>query len=329
MTPAELAPPRWKVVLAFAAVYVIWGSTYLAIRFAIETMPPFLMAGVRFVIAGALLYFWARWKGAAKPLRIHWKSTTIIGGLLLLGGNGGVVWAEQRVPSGTAALIVAIVPVWIALMEWRMPGGRRPGWQVTAGLALGSIGLLFLAAPGATSLGARIDLIGVAVLMVATLSWSLGSVLSKSYPLPTSPLVSTGMEMLMGGVLLLVAGLVTGELPKVHLAEVSFRSGMALLYLITFGALIGFTAYLWLLRVGSPTRAATYAYVNPVVAVFLGWSLAGEVISARTIIAMAVIVGAVVLITSSKSRVPKPATEPPRKDVIPSEARGLKGAPST
>jgi len=311
MTPTEAAPPRWKVVTAFAAVYLIWGSTYLAIRFAIETMPPFLMAGVRFAIAGGLLYWWARWKGAPKPERVHWKSTTIIGGLLLLGGNGGVVWAEQRVPSGIAALVVAIVPVWIALMEWRMPGGRRPGWQVTAGLALGSLGLLLLAAPGAASLGARVDLIGVAALLVATLCWSLGSVLSKRVPLPASPLVTTGMEMLMGGVLLLGAGLLTGELPKVHLAEVSFRSGMALAYLIIFGALIGFTAYLWLLRVGSPTRAATYAYVNPVVAVFLGWSLAGEPISARTIIAMAVIVGAVVLITSSRSK--KPGAEPARK----------------
>ncbi|HEV8124495.1 MAG TPA: drug/metabolite exporter YedA [Gemmatimonadales bacterium] len=320
MTPTDAAP-RWKVVAAFAAVYIIWGSTYLAIRFAIETMPPFLMAGVRFVIAGALLYWWARWKGAPRPERAHWKATTIIGGLLLLGGNGGVVWAEQRVPSGIAALIVAIVPVWIALMEWRMPGGRRPGWQVTAGLALGSLGLLLLAAPGAASLGARVDLIGVGALLIATLCWSLGSVLSKRFSLPASPLVTTGMEMLMGGVLLLVAGLVTGELPKVHLAEISFRSGMALVYLITFGALIGFTAYLWLLRVGSPTRAATYAYVNPVVAVFLGWSLAGEAISARTIIAMAVIVGAVVLITSSKPRVPKlePASKQAPEGALSSE----------
>lgn len=312
MTPTELgAPPRWKVVGAFAAVYLIWGSTYLAIRFAIETMPPFLMAGVRFVIAGLILYWYARLTGVPKPERVHWKSTTLIGGLLLLGGNGGVVWAEQRVPSGIAALIVAIVPVWIALMEWKLPGGKRPGWQVSAGLAAGTLGLILLASPGGSSLGAAVDPIGAGVLLIATLTWSLGSVLSKRQPLPASPLLTTGMEMLMGGLLLLGAGALTGELPQVHVADVSMKSWMALVYLITFGALIGFTAYLWLLRVGSPTRAATYAYVNPVVAVVLGWALAGEAISPRTLIAMGVIVTGVVLITSSKSgpkREPKPAT---------------------
>lgn len=316
MTPAEAPPPRWKVVAAFAAVYVIWGSTYLAIRFAIETMPPFLMAGVRFAIAGLMLYWWARGHGAERPLRIHWKSATIIGALLLLGGNGGVVWAEQRVPSGVAALIVAIVPVWIALLEWRRPGGKRPGWQVTAGLASGTLGLLLLASPG-KALGARVDLIGAGVLVIATLSWSVGSIKAKHSPLPSSPLLSTGMEMLMGGLCLIAAGIVTGEIPKVHLAEVSLRSGLAFTYLILFGSLIGFTAYLWLLKVGSPTRAATYAYVNPVVAVFLGWAMAGEAISLRTIIAMGVILGGVILITSSR---PKPPQAEPVSKPSPKEA---------
>ena len=320
MTPTEAVPPRWKVVLAFAAVYVIWGSTYLAIRFAIETMPPFLMAGVRFAIAGLLLYWWARWHGAERPLKIHWKSATIVGGLLLLGGNGGVVWAEQRVPSGVAALIVAIVPVWIALLEWRRPGGKRPGWQVTAGLASGTLGLLLLASPGGAALGARVDLIGAAVLVFATLCWSVGSIQAKHSPLPASPLLSTGMEMLMGGLLLVAAGVLTGEIPKVHFADVSLRSGLAFTYLILFGSLIGFTAYLWLLKVGSPTRAATYAYVNPVVAVFLGWALAGEAITLRTIIAMGVIVGGVVLITSSRSRTTaEPAAKPPSNAALSSE----------
>lgn len=323
MTPAEaaLGPPRWKVILAFASVYIIWGSTYLAILFAIDTMPPFLMAGVRFVIAGIILYAWARFKGAPKPQRMHWKSTLIIGALLLLGGNGGVVWAEQRVASGVAALIVAIVPVWIALMEWKLPGGKRPGWQVSAGLLAGTMGLLLLASPGGESLGVSVDLVGAAVLIFATLAWSVGSVLSKRSPLPDSPLITTGMEMLMGGLLLLVTGALAGEIPKVHLAEVSLKSWMALLYLIVFGALIGFTAYLWLLRVGSPTRAATYAYVNPVVAVILGWALAGEPISPRTILAMAVIVGGVVLITSSRTKPPKlePAPKPTQKEALSTE----------
>jgi drug/metabolite transporter (DMT)-like permease len=308
MTPVENAPPRWRLVLAFAAVYLIWGSTYLAIRFAIQTIPPFLMAGTRFSIAGLILYLWCRINGAPRPQRIHWRSATIVGGLLLVGGNGGVVWAETRVPSGVAALVVAIVPVWIALLDWFRPAGRRPGWQVTAGLAAGSMGLLLLASPGDATLGARIDLIGAGVLLMATLCWATGSILAKHSPLPPSPLLGTGMEMLMGGLLLLLLGAFTGEIPQVHLAAITQRSFLSLLYLTSFGSLVGFTAYVWLLKVGSPTRAATYAYVNPVVAVFLGWALAGEPITPRTIIAATVIVGGVVLITSARVRTPAAAS---------------------
>ena len=310
----EGSPKRWQLVLAFASVYIIWGSTYLAIKFAIETIPPFLMAGVRFIISGLILYGWARMKGAPRPSRIHWKSAATVGVLLLLGGNGGVVWAEQRVASGVAALIVAIVPVWIALMEWKSPGGRRPGWQVSAGLVAGTVGLLLLAAPGA-SLGAHVDLIGAAVLVFATLSWATGSIKAKHSPLPESPLLSTGMEMLMGGAALVLAGVITGEVGQVNFAAISSKSLLSLLYLTTFGSLIGFTAYIWLLRVGSPTRAATYAYVNPVVAVFLGWLLAGEAITPRTILATLVIVGGVVLITSARPRKPLPAA--PAQPVAP------------
>jgi drug/metabolite transporter (DMT)-like permease len=231
----------------------------------------------------------------------------VVGVLLLLGGNGGVVWAEQRVASGVAALIVAIVPVWIALMEWKSPGGKKPGWQVSAGLLAGTLGLLLLASPGA-SLGAHVDLIGAAVLVFATLCWATGSIKAKHSPLPESPLLSTGMEMLMGGIALVLAGVVTGELSQVNVAAMSSKSLLSLLYLTTFGSLVGFTAYIWLLRVGSPTRAATYAYVNPVVAVFLGWLLAGEAITPRTILATLVIVGGVVLITSARPRKPSEAT---------------------
>ena len=315
MTPPEIAPRRWQLVLAFASVYLIWGSTYLAIKFAIETIPPFLMAGVRFLISGLILYGWARMKGAGRPTRIHWKSAAVVGVLLLLGGNGGVVWAEQRVASGVAALIVAIVPVWIAIMEWRHPGGKKPGWQVTAGLAAGTLGLLLLASPGEATLGARVDLIGAAVLVFATLSWAVGSIKAKHSPLPESPLLSTGMEMLMGGAALVLVGVGTGELGEVNVAAMSAKSLLSLLYLTTFGSLVGFTAYIWLLRVGSPTRAATYAYVNPVVAVFLGWLLAGEAITPRTILATLVIVGGVVLITSARTR--KPAAPAPAEPVAP------------
>jgi drug/metabolite transporter (DMT)-like permease len=305
MTPHE-SPRRWQLVLAFASVYLIWGSTYLAIKFAIETIPPFLMAGARFVVSGLILYGWARMKGAPRPTRIHWKSAVIVGMLLLLGGNGGVVWAEQRVASGVAALIVAIVPVWIALGEWKMPGGKKPGWQVSAGLAAGTVGLLLLASPG-SALGEHVDLIGAGVLVFATLCWATGSIKAKHSPLPESPLLTTGMEMLGGGAALVLAGLVTGEVGQVNFAAMSSKSLLSLLYLTTFGSLIGFTAYIWLLRVGSPTRAATYAYVNPVVAVFLGWLLAGESITPRTILATLVIVGGVVLITSARPRRPSPS----------------------
>lgn len=312
MTQPDTAPRRWQLVLAFASVYLIWGSTYLAIKFAIETIPPFLMAGVRFLVSGLILYGWARMKGAARPIRIHWKSAAIVGVLLLLGGNGGVVWAEQRVASGVAALIVAIVPVWIALMEWKRPGGKKPGWQVSAGLVAGTLGLLLLASPG-DALGARIDLIGAAVLVFATLCWATGSIKAKHSPLPDSPLLTTGMEMLMGGAALVLVGALTGEIGQVNVAAMSGKSLLALLYLTTFGSLIGFTAYIWLLRVGSPTRAATYAYVNPVVAVFLGWLLASEPITPRTILATLVIVGGVVLITSARSS--KPSTASPVEPV--------------
>jgi drug/metabolite transporter (DMT)-like permease len=314
MTQPDAAPRRWQLVLAFASVYLIWGSTYLAIKFAIETIPPFLMAGVRFLISGLILYGWARMKGAARPTKIHWKSAAVVGVLLLLGGNGGVVWAEQRVASGVAALIVAIVPVWIAIMEWRH-GGKKPGWQVIAGLAAGTLGLLLLASPGEAALGARVDLIGAAVLVFATLCWATGSLRAKHSPLPDSPLLSTGMEMLMGGAALVLAGVLTGEVGQVNFAGMSGKSLLSLAYLTTFGSLIGFTAYVWLLRVGSPTRAATYAYVNPVVAVFLGWLLAGEAITPRTILATLVIVGGVVLITSARAGKPSPA--PPAEPVTP------------
>lgn len=305
MMQPEGSPRRWQLVLAFASVYLIWGSTYLAIKFAIETIPPFLMAGVRFFISGVILYGWARIKGAPRPTRIHWKSAAIVGVLLLLGGNGGVVWAEQRVASGVAALIVAIVPVWIALMEWKSPGGKKPGWQVSAGLVAGTVGLLLLASPGA-SLGEHVDLIGAGVLVFATLSWATGSIKAKHSPLPESPVLTTGMEMLMGGAALMLAGVVTGEVGQVNFAAMSNKSLLSFLYLSTFGSLVGFTAYIWLLRVGSPTRAATYAYVNPVVAVFLGWLLAGEAITPRTILATLVIVGGVVLITSARPRKASP-----------------------
>ena len=286
-----------KIALALGTVYILWGSTYLAIRFAIETLPPFWMAGVRFLISGALLYGWARWRGAPRPVRVHWRSAALIGGLLLVGGNGGVVWSEQRLDSGVAALLVSTVPLWMVLFEWLRKDGTRPTLGVVAGLALGFTGLVMLVRPG----GGSLDAVGVAVLLLSCVSWAWGSLRSRHVPLPESPLMATGMEMLAGGALLMVLGLLTGEAGRLDLAGASLKSGLALAYLVVFGAL-GFTAYIWLLRVTSPALVSTYAYVNPVVAVVLGALLADERLTWTSLIGGAVTLVAVFLVVSEQSQ---------------------------
>ena len=311
--------PRTQILLAFLAVYTIWGSTYLAIRFAVATMPPFLMAGVRFLIAGAILYLWLRLRGAERPKLIHWRSALVIGGLLLLGGNGGVSWAEVHVPSGLAALLVAAVPLWMALFDWIRPGGVRPTGLTLLGLVIGFAGVALLASQAESS-GTGPQLIGILALLVATCCWALGSLYARSAPVPSMPLLGTGMEMLAGGaVLVLVAG-ITGEFGQVHLAAISLKSLLALVFLILFGSLIGYSSYVWLLRHVPAARVSTYAYVNPVVAVFLGWAFASEPITWVTLVSAAVIISSVALITVSRGRrttpqaalADDPASEAPR-----------------
>ncbi|MEJ2555584.1 MAG: drug/metabolite exporter YedA [Anaerolineae bacterium] len=288
---------RLRIVVAFAAIYLIWGSTYLGIRFAIETVPPLLMAGTRFVVAGTMLYSWTRLRGAPRPTRLHWGAASVVGGLMLLGGNGGVSWAEQRVFSGLAALLIATVPLWIALLDWRRRGGLRPSGRGAVGLVFGFAGVALLVGPGELAGSSHMDPLGAMVLLLAALSWAAGSLYSRQAQLPGSALLAISMEMLTGGVLLLAAGLVTGEGARLELSQVSPRSVLALGYLIVFGSLVAFSAYIWLLRVSTPDRAATYAYVNPVVAVILGWALGGEPLTLRTLLAAVVIVSAVVIIT--------------------------------
>lgn len=288
-----------KVIGAFAAVYIIWGSTYLAIRFAIQTLPPFFMAGARFIVAGAILYAWARWRGAEKPEKRHWVSTGIIGGLLLLGGNGGVVWAEQKVPSGLAALMVATVPLWMVILDWARRGGTHPGGRAVAGLALGFCGVAVLAMQGGAGVATRVAPAGAVALGIATLSWAIGSLYSRRAALPRSSLLATAMEMLAGGALLFIAGLATGEAARFSVGAVDARSALSLLYLTVFGSLVGFSAYIYLLKVSTPARVSTYAYVNPVIAVFLGWSLGGEPVSVPMLVSAAVIIASVALITTS------------------------------
>jgi drug/metabolite transporter (DMT)-like permease len=292
---------RIKLIAAFAALYVIWGSTYLGILYAIETIPPFLMAGARFLIAGVMLYTFALARGAPAPSRKQWRSAAIVGGLLLLVGNGAVVWAELTVPTGVVSLIVATVPIWMVLFEWIRTRGVRPRNVVFAGLGLGLVGIALLIGPAAVGDG-PFPVAGALVVMVGSLGWAAGSIYSRGADLPKEPLLTTGMQMLAGGALLVVFGTLLGEVRQLDVGAISGRSWGGLIYLITFGSLIGYTSYIWLLRVTTPARVSTYAYVNPVVAVALGWAFAGETITGRILLAAAVIIAAVALIVSGQPR---------------------------
>lgn len=295
MPEATITPSRAKVYAAFAAVYVIWGSTYLGIRFALETLPPFLMAATRFLAAGAVLYAWARWRGAPSPSPREWRRSGAVGGLLFLGGNGAVVWAQQFVPSGVAALLVATEPLLFVLLD-SLRRRERPRRTVAVGLLLGLAGVAVLIGPGEILGGGRVEVAAALVLVAGAFSWAVGSLLSRSPRMPQSPAMATAATLLGGGALLLVASVARGEPFALDPAAISGRSLAALLYLFSFGSLVGFSAYLWILRVATPARAATYAYVNPVVAVLLGWAFAGEALTARMGIAAAVIAGSVALI---------------------------------
>ena len=297
---------KGQVLAAFAAVYLLWGSTYVAIRFAIESLPPLLMAGVRFLLAGAALYAFMRLRGQPAPERRHWRNAALIGALLLLGGNGGVTLAERTVPSGVAALLVAMVPLWMVLLDWLRPGGARPTGRVMAGLAVGFVGMIVLVGPSELAGAGKVDPGGAALVLCGSLAWSIGSIYSRGAALPRNGFVATGMEMLCGGALLLLAGALRGELAGLDPGAFTGRSLGAFAYLVVFGSLVGFTAYIWLLGVSTPARVSTYAYVNPVVAVLLGWAMAGEELTARVLIAAAVIVAAVAVITTGK----RPGAQP-------------------
>ena len=303
--PPQLSEPRSRVLLAFAAVYLVWGSTYLAIRYAVETIPPFLMAGARFVLAGALLYAWARMRGSRQPSRAEWRAGAIAGVLMLVGGNGAVVWAEQHVASGIVALIVAIVPLWMVLLDWLRPGGERPRASVFVGLTLGVLGLALLIGPDVLrpqSGGAGTLNVGAALVPVlGSFLWAAGSIYSRQGARPESAQMSTGLQMLTGGLVFLLVGILAGEPARFHPAAVSTASILGFVYLLTFGALVGFTAYIYLLRATTAAKAATYAYVNPLVAVLLGWAVASEPVSARTLVAAGIILGGVAIITIAKS----------------------------
>jgi drug/metabolite transporter (DMT)-like permease len=297
---ADETPRASIVLLAFAAIYLIWGSTYLAIRFAVETIPPFLMLAARFGVAGLLLYAWLRLRGRPRPPAREWGGSAVVGGLLLVGGTGAVAWAEQWIPSGLAALIVAIVPVWMVLLDWLRPGGRRPRPPVVAGLLLGLAGVALLVGPVDLSGGDVMQLAGAGVVVLGTISWATGSVHGARVPVPRAPRMAAALQMCMGGGLLLLVGTVAGEWTRIDPGAMSTRSILSLAYLIVFGSIVAFAAYVYLLRVTTPARVGSYAYVNPVVAVFLGWALADEPVTARTLVAAAIILIGVGLIVSRR-----------------------------
>ncbi|HSI88214.1 MAG TPA: EamA family transporter [Pyrinomonadaceae bacterium] len=292
------------LIAAFAAVYIFWGSTYLAIKYSIETLPPFLMAGVRFLIAGSILFGAARLsKQWERPTLAHWKTSAIVGTLLLLGGNGGVVLAQHYISSSLAALLVATEPLWIVVLSWVWLRSGRPNWRVGAGLLIGFVGvwLLIGGKGGGTAAGSEGgQLFGAVAVMAGALFWATGSIYGLKAPMPRSSLMSAGMQMIAGSVSLLIVGLIRGEAASFDPEAVSSASLYAMVYLIVFGSLIGFTAYSWLLKNARPTMVSTYAYINPVVAVILGWGIAGESLTGQMMIGAAIIVGSVALVTSQK-----------------------------
>jgi drug/metabolite transporter (DMT)-like permease len=302
-TPAPGGPPAPRAyVVAFATVYLVWGSTYLAIRVAVESMPPFALAAVRFALAGALLMAFLRARGAAWPTRGQWRAAAVSGFFLLLGGNGLVTWAEQTVPSGITALLIGSGPLFVVLVEWAWPGGARPGALTATGMLLGFGGVAWLAAPWETAGADALAPAGVAAILVACVSWAIGSIHGRHVREPAPPFTAAAAQMLAGSVSLALVALVRGEFFAWDLAATTARSWTAFAYLVVVGSLAGYSAFVWLVKHATPARTATYAYVNPVVAVFLGWLLLGEPVGPRTLAASAVILAAVVIVTLAKTR---------------------------
>lgn len=289
-------------MLGFAAIYLIWGSTYLAIRVAVETMPPFWMAGIRFLIAGTALFAFLKYRGATWPTAPQWRINAVIGTFLLLGGNGLVVWAAQFTPSGITALIIGVGPLFIVLTEWAWPRGTRPDLITIGALLLGFVGVAWLAAPWETGAGQVVRPAGLIAILGACLFWGIGAIYSRHAKHGADPLMASALQMLGGGAMLSLVGALRGEFVAVSLGAISPESWGAFVYLIVAGSLIGFSTFVWLMKHSAPARVATYAYVNPVVAVFLGWVILDEHITSRTLVACAIIVTAVAIITTHKAK---------------------------
>ena len=301
---ASSHPARWKVLLAFGIIYFVWGSTFLAIRVGVREVPPFFLAGMRFLIAGFALYAWLRLKGTPSPTRREWGSATLLAVLIFVCDYGLLFWAEQKVPSGIAAVMMATIPAFMALSDiWILKSQRLTG-KLAFGLVGGIAGVMVLVSHSANFGDAPIDPVGATALLFSATSWSIASVLTRKLPLPTSKAMSSGAQMLAGGVLLMITAGGLGEFRGFHLQAVSAKAWLSLVYLIVAGSIVGFTAYVWLLHHESPTKVGTYAYVNPIVAVIVGYLLGGESIGPRTIAATALVLVSVVVITTM--RAPRP-----------------------
>ena len=303
---AKIHRPAWKTLLAFAIIYFVWGSTFLAIRVGVHEVPPFLFAAMRFLVAGLVLYAWMIAKGARSPGKGQWFSVLLIALLIFVFDYGLLFWAERRVPSGIAAVMLATIPVFMALSEIILLRTQRLTVRLTVALLIGICGVAVLMSHTLNLGGAPIDAKGAVALIFASMSWSVASALTRKLPLPSSKIMSSGAQMLAGGVLLTIAAGMLGEFRTFHPAAVSRGVWFSLVYLIVAGSIIGFTAYLWLLHHESPTKVGTYAYVNPVVAVLLGYFLGGEPLGVRTILGTLFVLISVVIITTTPASKPAP-----------------------
>jgi drug/metabolite transporter (DMT)-like permease len=318
----EVRAARWKLLLAFAVVYIVWGSTYLAIRYAVQTIPPLLMAGSRFLVAGTILFTVSLFRTRVRPKLIHWRTAIVLGFLLLFCSNGAVTVAERRVTSGMAALLITSEPMWIVLLNWLRPGGRAPSTREIAGVVIGFAGVALLLSPQMSALHGGLagsDLGWYLLIVLTTLTWAAGSLYGIGAPMVADRSLGNGMTMLVGGGMMFVTGLATGEATRFQWHTVSTVSIIGWAYLIVFGSLAAFSAYTYLMSNAAPAKASTYAFVNPVVAVLLGWSVAGEPLDVRSAVAIVIIVGAVMMLTLGQTPRRPNATEreEPEAEVVP------------
>jgi drug/metabolite transporter (DMT)-like permease len=315
-------------MLSYAAVCLIWGSTYLAVKVAMETLPPLLMGGVRFLIAGMLMFAWLRWRGVAAPTLAQWRSCAVIGALLIVGGNAGTMLSVRYIPTGVAALVATSLPMWMVLLDWLRPAGKRPAGGVFLGLGLGFAGIILLVQPWKALLHPDsvlhsghpiINPIGVLLVTGGVIAWALGSLYSRHAEVPDSPLMSTAAQLLIGGAMMLAIGLGMGEASHIDIAHLSVKSLVSVVYLIIFGSIIAFSAYSWLLQHASPAVASSYTYINPLIAVLLGWALGGEAMTRMMLLAGLIILVAVGIIAKYRSATaPQPSrTQQPASTTFP------------